>query len=291
MLRLNIIGCGNVGKSLGRLWTETNVFEIGDILTQSLESATAAKQWIGSGHPISSMNSMQPADVFLITTSDDTLADAAESLVKANILKTGNIVLHCSGALSSEVLQLTQQSGAYTASIHPVKSFATPCESLSDFQGTFCGCEGDKKALEVLEPAFEKIGATTFQVDPQQKPLYHAASVLSCNYLTSLIEVSTQAYEKAGIPREIAQKIMQPIVQGTVDNIFEHGTTKALTGPIARGDTKTVSNQLNAMENWNPAYAEIYKSLGLVACSLSEKQGNASAAQLNEMRGSLSSKQ
>lgn len=283
MLRLTIIGCGNVGKSLGRLCSQAGVFEIGEILNQSLSSSKSAAQWIGSGNAISDITELEPADIFLITTNDDSIAATAKHIAEAAILRPGNIIFHCSGALSSAALSILKSSGALTASIHPVKSFATPCESLSDFRGTFCGCEGDTKALEILQPALESIGATTFSVDSEQKSLYHAASVISCNYLTSLLEVSAQTYQQAGIPREIAMQILQPIVQGTVDTIFKHGTTKALTGPIARGDVNTVKTQLAALTEWNPAYAEIYKSLGLVACNLSSQLGNASIEDLDQM--------
>ena len=171
MLRLNIIGCGNVGKSLGRLWTKAGVFEIGDILNRSQQSSDNAVKWIGSGRAIEKVESIRPADVFLITTSDDALSCAAEELSNSGTIKAGNIVLHCSGALSSDILTSLKNTGAHIASIHPVKSFATPCDSLSNFEGTFCGAEGDPQAREILEPAFTEIGPPTFRVDPTQKSL------------------------------------------------------------------------------------------------------------------------
>lgn len=276
MLRLNIIGCGSVGKSLGRLWSTSGTFEIGDILNRSLHSSQNAVDWIGAGRAIEQLSSISPADIFLISTNDDSLCEMAMRLSESNVLKPGNIVLHCSGAVNSNLLESVTVAGAYTASIHPVKSFATPCSTLSDFAGTFCGSEGDSQALEILEPAFAAIGATTFRIDPAQKKLYHAASVISCNYLTSLIELSAQAYEKAGIPRATAMQIMQPIVMGTADNIFKLGTTKALTGPIARGDHQVVEDQHSALKEWNPDYADIYSSLGKIAYQLAAKQNSAS---------------
>jgi predicted short-subunit dehydrogenase-like oxidoreductase (DUF2520 family) len=40
--------------------------------------------------------------------------------------------------------------------------------------------------------------------------------------------------------------VAQPLVERAVANVYEHGTSSALTGPIARGDTTTVRGQLAA---------------------------------------------
>ena len=69
---------------------------------------------------------------------------------------------------------------------------------------------------------------------------------------------------------------MEPIVRGTVDNIFKLDTVRALTGPIARGDYKVVEKQLVALKSWNKEYGELYRLLGSVALNLSRDQGTAS---------------
>ena len=62
MKRLNIIGCGNVGKTLGRLWHQRGVFEIHDILNRTAESACRAVDFIGAGRGIFTHADMRPAD-------------------------------------------------------------------------------------------------------------------------------------------------------------------------------------------------------------------------------------
>lgn len=281
--QINIIGCGNVGQTLAYLWSQQGTFETGTIVNRSTESATQAVNFIGSGKAVSSVTGMGKADVFMITTPDGVIADSCAALFASGLLHPGSIVFHCSGALSSEVLQSAREKGAVVASVHPVKSFADPEESIKLFSGTFCGVEGDEDALKVLGPAFESIGATTFTLNPEFKTLYHAASVMVCNYLTALLETGVQTYNKSGIERDTAMQVMQPIVQGTVDNIFRLGTVNALTGPIARGDDQVVSRQLEAMYGWNPQYAEIYRDLGRVALQLSRQQGNASELALQTL--------
>ena len=276
MKRLSIIGCGGVGRTLGRLWAQEKVFSIGDILNHTNESTTSAVRFIGAGQGVDKIASMSPAEAFLICTPDDHIAESCNALAASGLLRTGDIVFHCSGALPSADLVSAKEAGALVGSVHPVKSFADPDVSIETFNGTFCGVEGDARSLEVLCPAFEAIGGKTFAVDPQFKTIYHAASVIVCNYLTSLLEIGVQTYVKAGLDRETSMHVMEPIVRGTIENIFSSGTVRALSGPIARGDLSIVSKQLAALSDWNPLFGNLYRDLGEVALGLSRLQCTAS---------------
>jgi len=269
MKTLNIIGCGNVGKTLAHLWFRHGVFQIQDVCNRSLESAQNACTFIGQGNPINSCDELRPADVFLIGTADQSIADCCELLVQSNVLHEGDIVFHCSGALPASILESAKSVGAFITSIHPIKSFADPSLCITNFAGTFCGAEGDQKALDALEPAFQTIGGRTFHVDNTNKTFYHAASVVASNYLTALIELSIQSYVKAGLNREQALQIIAPIAHGTIKNISELDTAYALTGPIARGDVTTIETQLNAFQNWKVEHGELYRLLGGIALDLS----------------------
>jgi predicted short-subunit dehydrogenase-like oxidoreductase (DUF2520 family) len=289
-LTLNIIGCGNLGKSLAQLWADNQCFKIGQILNRSLESSTSATDFIGAGAPIGKISDMHAADVYLIATPDNEIINACKSLLSADLLKAGDVVFHCSGALGSGVLDEARHSGVHICSAHPVKSFANPVLAVESFEGTYCGVEGDDEALAIIEEAMQKIGGIVFQVQAESKIHYHAASVMVCNYLTALIEVGIQTYQRAGIDRETAMQVMQPMVRGTLNNVFTQGTVDALSGPVARGDDVVLQNQLAALTEWKPEYAEIYTRLGAVALELSREQGNASEEALERMSQCLSIK-
>lgn len=280
MRRLNIIGCGNVGKTLGRLWSQKQVFAVGDILNSSEQSGSVAARFIGAGRAVTAVAEMNAAEVYLIGTPDDHILASCNALAASGLLRAGDLVFHCSGALPSAELGLAKKAGAWIGSVHPVKSFADPKVSVETFSGTFCGMEGDDQALEVLRPAFEAVGGKVFALNPQFRTIYHAAAVMVCNYLTALIEIGTQAYLKTGLDRETAMQVMEPMVRGTVENIFNSGTVHALTGPIARGDHSLVSKQLAALSDWNPRFGNLYRDLGATALELSRLQGTASPASL-----------
>ena len=190
MKKLTIIGCGNVGKTLGHLWARNAVFEVADVLNRSIRSSSEAVEFIQAGRPVAGFREMNHADVFLIGTSDNQILQSCKALAASGVLQPGNIVFQCSGAIPSASLGAAKETGALVASVHPVKSFSAPDVSVATFGGTFCGTEGDDQAIDVLSSAFEAIGGRMFGIDPQHKTIYHAALVLVCNYLTALLERS-----------------------------------------------------------------------------------------------------
>lgn len=269
---LNIIGAGNVGKTLGRLWTLKQTFVCQDVLNRSIGSSQRAVSFIGAGHAIDSYANLRPADVWMIAAPDDQIKQCAEQLARAGSLSAGSVAFHCSGALLSSELQATQQLGAAVASIHPIRSFAVPAEVVQSFTGTWCGIEGDQRALDVLIEGFSAIGAQLVPINTDSKMLYHSAAVFASNYLVTLLDVALQAYAKAGIPDDVALNMIEPLVRKTVDGIFQVGPEKALSGPIARGDLETAARQYRAVAVWDKRYGALYKRLGSLTADLAARR-------------------
>lgn len=269
---LNIIGCGNVGKVLGRLWTESGTYRVQDVLNRSLESAARAVDFIGAGWAVANGADLRPADVIMIGTPDDQITHACQSLAQLGKFAPDTIVFHCSGALPSGVLCRARELDAKVASAHPIRSFAAAEQVATGFSGTYCGIEGDAVAVEKLSEAFAAIGAHLVPISAEFKSVYHSAAVFASNYLVALLDVAIEAYAKAGIPREDALKLMEPLVKGTVDNVFRLGTTEALTGPIARGDVATVLRQYRAVYAWDKRIGALYKHLGKFAAGIAARK-------------------
>jgi predicted short-subunit dehydrogenase-like oxidoreductase (DUF2520 family) len=157
------------------------------------------------------------------------------------------------------------------------------------FVGTPCAAEGDRAALQVLVPAFERIGGRVSEIDPRFKTIYHAASVIVCNYLAALLETGLRCYEKAALDRATATHMIEPIVRETLENVLELGTTGALTGPIARGDHDVVASHVIALDSWDARVSSIYRELGLIALDLARERGEADSAVLDKIGALLQS--
>ena len=267
----NLIGPGRLGRTLSRLWNDAGCIEVKHIVGRQPASAEAAREFIGAGRVVE-LAALRPAEITLLAVPDDQLADLVAQLRAQAAVAPGGLVFHCSGALASGVLAPLAEAGARIASIHPLKSFAAPARAMLDFAGTCCGGEGDAAALAELEPLFAAIGGRCFRLEASRKTLYHAGAVLACNTLTALMEAALQSLAAAGLPREAAWPALRPLLDGTLDNIGALGTAAALTGPLARGDANVVAAQLQALTRTDPALAEAYRSLSLIALQLAAGQ-------------------
>ncbi|MGV3742690.1 MAG: Rossmann-like and DUF2520 domain-containing protein [Burkholderiaceae bacterium] len=270
---LTIIGCGNLGRSLGYLWQAKGIVTLAQALNSSLKSAQRAVSFMGAGTPVAGYPELAPADLYLIAVPDDRIAACARQLAATGLLTNQSIVFHCSGSLSSDVMQEAAASGAQIASVHPIRSFASPEQVIASFDGTWCGMEGSADALSVLEKLFQAIGAKTVAINPSTKMLYHSAAVFASNYLVTLADVAVEAYQQAGIPREIGLQMIAPLMRRTIDNVVSQGPERALSGPVARDDWQTVDKQYRAIQAWDPDCASLYKQLAQRTAILAGRRG------------------
>jgi predicted short-subunit dehydrogenase-like oxidoreductase (DUF2520 family) len=287
MKSLNIVGAGRVARTLASLWKEKHTFTVQDVLDGTELGARSAVAFIGDGVAVGGIDTQRHADIWMITTPDRQIRPTAERLAGAALLREGDVVFHCSGSMSSAELHAASVSGALVASVHPLKTFAEPRDAARTFAGTYCAAEGDEAALQILAPAFERIGGNVSRIDAQSKVLYHAASVIVCNYLAALVETGLRCYEKAGIPRDVASAMTQPILRETLENVIHLGAGPALTGPIARGDASVVARHLQALDAWDSGVAQIYRRLGAAAVALARERGDADTAALHAIESLL----
>jgi predicted short-subunit dehydrogenase-like oxidoreductase (DUF2520 family) len=268
---LNIVGAGHLGRVLGRLFAASGAFEVQDVLTRSIGSATDAVSFIGAGKAVAAPAAMRHADAVMLAVGDDQIEPACATLAAVGALD-GVLVFHCSGSKSSAALQAAAGQGAFTASVHPVRSFADGEAVARDFAGTWCGLEGDARALALLAPALAAIGARPVPIDPTAKTVYHAASVFASNYLVTVIDMALRAYQAAGIPEQVARELARPLATETLENVLRLGPRAALSGPIARGDFATVARQQAALDGWDAQAGDLYRALAGATIRLAQQK-------------------
>ncbi len=264
----NLIGPGRLGQTLTRLWRDAGLIAVTGILGRAPAHTRSAQEFIGAGRVLDWDAAIAPAKITLLATPDDTLAPLAHRLAASGAVGAGDIVFHCSGALSSAVLAPLRARGAALASIHPLKSFAAPTRAIRDFAGTCCACEGEAAALALITPLFGAIGGHCFEIDPERKLLYHAGAVLACNHLVALMEAALRCMEQAGVPRATAWQALRPLIDGTLANLDAGSTKSALTGPVARGDMATVRQEIEATRQAGASVSDTYRILSQLAAEL-----------------------
>lgn len=259
MMSLNIVGAGKVGQVLARLMYQQQVWMPLQLCNRSVISAQVAADFIGAGQVVTDSSQMSAASVWMLSVPDDQIVAACDALTEK--FHANSIVFHCSGAKSSTILQSAIRAGAAVASVHPVRSFADVQQSVEQFPGTICSVEGDARALAVLIPALQAIGATTVEISAENKLLYHAGSVFASNYLVSLMDIALRTYQAAGIPEDMAYAMAAPLARQSLDNVLKMGAPRALTGPIARGDMATVHQQQQRVEQWDHTAGNVYAAM------------------------------
>ena len=203
------------------------------------------------------MAELAPADIYLVATPDQAILEVAAALGDCE-----GVVFHLAGALTSSLLRDAGVHGP-VASIHPAHSFGNFDLSVRNFAGTWCACEGDEAALELLEPAFRAIGGRIFSIDAHRKLVYHAAGVMISNYLNALMATGLETYALAGLGRDTSSSLVSAVLPSLVENIIAHGPDETLTGPIARGDWQLVQQELEALRHLDTELAEVYSLMGM----------------------------
>lgn len=277
VLLMNIIGAGNLGKTIGHLLVKNQLVKIGAICNTTQKSTLDAIKFIGDGVYCSEIDLLPPADITLISTPDDLISVMCKKLSENGSIKQGSIVLHCSGSLTSDVLFAAQEKGAYIASIHPMRSFAKPELSIEEYNGTYCAMEGDKEAISRLRQLFDSIGSKTYEINKEKKSLYHASGVFASNYVVTLSEQALLCLKEAGVENEMAMHVITNLMRSAISNLERTLSPKqSLTGPIQRGDVSTVKDHMGSFTD--AAQKQLYSSLGRATLSLTNHDSTKKAS-------------
>lgn len=249
--RITIIGCGKVGKTFGYLLSRVASVRIKNLIDISIDQSIATQKFIGYGSARSDYKELAGSDLFLITTEDKSIVSACDSLIKSDVLKAGDVIIHFSGSLDSCILLEAKKVGCFIGSIHPSSTFANPEISVKNFRGTFCCFEGENEAYSRLKPLIEDIGGMLLQIESKDKVMYHLASVFASNYLVVLFSTAKKLFIKAGFDNKIALELVKNLMLKAIENSVNEPieTWKALTGPICRNDVEIIKKHISVMQN------------------------------------------
>ncbi|WP_419421579.1 DUF2520 domain-containing protein (plasmid) [Legionella sp. D16C41] len=137
-----------------------------------------------------------------------------------------------------------------------------------------------------MRPTVFKYWGITYSISSDKKTKYHASGVIASNYLVTLCHQAQKCLEGTGIAPELAMKIVTNLMKGTVDNLATTlSTEKSLTGPIKRGDNKTILSHLSAIED-NEQLSNFYRLMGILTLDIAkhEKEKTQSISDLLEFK-------
>lgn len=283
MLKLGIIGAGIVGTALAIRLSQKG-YQITAVSSRSRLSAKRLASAVGNTTVYESPQEVvDNSSCIFITTPDDVIAEVAGQVG----WHKGQYVVHCSGADSLDVLEPARVIGAQVGSFHPLQTFASIQKAIENLPGSAFALEAEEELLDILKEMAKALGGHWIKLNAGNKAAYHAAAVITSNYLVTLMKLATDLWESFGINRDEAIQSLLPLLKGTVNNLEYLGVPQALTGPIARGDIGTVRIHLNILQKTAPAVLTAYCELGLQTIPVALAKGGLRECQAKELEAIL----
>jgi len=284
MLRLGFIGAGTVGTAMAIRLSQAGyaviaVYDVNAVAAKRLAEAVEDCQVLATAQAVADV-----ADFVFITTADDFIPQVAAAVK----WRAGQIVSHCSGAASTDVLEPARKMGARVGCIHPLQTFASITQAVANLPGSTFVIEAEEPQFSVLKEMALKLNGDWLELKAEDKALYHASACIACNYFYTLMQVATDLWRNWGKSNAEAIKAMMPMLQGALNNLSNVGLPKALTGPIARGDLMTIQKHLTTLSRKAPEVIPLYKELGNWTIPIGEAKRTLSAERASELRELLS---
>jgi predicted short-subunit dehydrogenase-like oxidoreductase (DUF2520 family) len=282
-LRLGFVGAGIVGRSLAMLLSQRG-YPIVSVTSRSAKSAETLAGSIphcrvGTIHDV-----QKTSDLIFLTVPDDQIEPVAARLAQEMSWRTGQAVVHCSGALSLDALPALRERGVAVGSFHPLQSLASVEDGVLRLPGSYFGVEADEPLRPTLSAMVGALGGHLLLLPGHSKARYHLAATIASNYMVTLFAVAVDLLGRKGMTHAESASALLPLLRGTVDNLAQLGLPRALTGPIARGDLGTIQRHLEVLREEAPGVEPLYRRLGAATVPLAIQNGTLTSERAARVR-------
>ena len=242
MIKVVIIGSGNVAHHLVSAFSDCANIELIQLFTRHLQNASDLSPTIPV---VDNINEIADADIYIIAVSDAAIAE-----VSGQLPCNDKLVVHTSGTLSIDVLDSRNRKGVF----YPLQTFSK--NKSVDFT-TIPICIESKNDDDniLLEKLAMSISNTVIPISSGQRKSLHIAAVFVSNFTNHLYNIGNDICNANQIPFEI----LKPLILETASKIITHSPDMAQTGPAMRNDNITVQSHLAALSDKNQR--NIYKML------------------------------
>jgi predicted short-subunit dehydrogenase-like oxidoreductase (DUF2520 family) len=166
--------------------------------------------------------------------------DAIEPFLAHHADLAGPPWIHCSGSLSTPL----------AAGVHPLMTFGDELYDPAVYRRMAFVCERGAPPFGEL---FPELANPHFAIEPADKALYHALCTMAGNFTTLLWLRAFAVFEGR---LELPRAALYPYLEQTAANLER--SAEPLTGPLARGDHRTLERHLAALAG--DPFEPIYRS-------------------------------
>jgi predicted short-subunit dehydrogenase-like oxidoreductase (DUF2520 family) len=181
------------------------------------------------------------ADLVVVCVPDAVIPAVAREIAP------GPWIAHTSGACRLSALEPHE----HRFSFHPLQTFQAEL-GPEQLDGAWAAISAENEdALEAARELAGLLGVTPFELDDDERPLYHTAAHFASSFLVTLHDVAAELMDTVGAPPEA----LEPLMRRTIENGFRH------TGPLVRGDWKTIESHVEAIGAKRPDLLPLYCAL------------------------------
>ena len=242
MIRITLIGSGNVAQHLIKAFAKSEVVEIVQVFSRKKETLASL---IDFDKIVNDFDNLKEVDLYIIAVSDKAISEVSKQLPFQN-----RVVVHTSGAASLDVLDPKNRKGVF----YPLQTFSKNKEI--DFSTIPMCLEAENTFdFRVLETVAKSISNAVFAINSDQRKALHVAAVFVNNFTNHLYQIGQEICDEHKVPFEV----LKPLIQETAEKINTLTPIDAQTGPAKRHDSTTIDAHLEYLSNENQK--NIYKIL------------------------------
>ena len=246
MIKVVIIGSGNVAQHLIKAFTKSNKIDVTQVFSRQKEAITSLLDF---NKITNDFNDLAEADLYVIAVSDDAIAKVSSQLPFES-----RLVVHTSGSVSLEALDKKNRKGSF----YPLQTFSKKAEV--DFSQIPIFLESENEAdFELLEKVAQSISKKNYKINSEQRRALHVAAVFVNNFVNHLYQIGNEICIANKVPFEV----LKPLILETANKVMTLSPKDAQTGPAIRNDEQTIASHLDVLldENQKNIYNTLTQSI------------------------------
>lgn len=235
-----IIGSGNVAYHLAKAFVQNGI-SLAQIFGRNEKELDKISEELNI--PNSTTNLVE-ADLYIICVSDGSIGAVSKLITKRD-----SLVAHTSGSLPKEILE-----GEYKkSSFYPLQTFSKTKDLDYKKIPFFIETENEEDQ-KILTDLASKISDNVMESTHEKRKYIHLTAVFACNFVNHLFARAKEISDAQEIPFDY----FLPLINETVQKIYEIEPKSAQTGPAVRNDQRVLELHEQILKNES---LEIYKTM------------------------------
>ncbi len=245
--KIVVIGAGNVAHHLVPALLHAG-HDVCQIYSRSEGSALALSKKTGLPYTTKVDDIFRDADIYIITISDDVIANMAKSL-KCN---NDPLVIHTAGSVPMSILHAASK---HYGVMYPLQTFTKGREL--DFLSIPLFVEGNSnETLKRVKALADTLSNSVTVLASDKRKSMHLAAVWACNFANHMYAIGGKILAENGLDFAL----LRPLIAETADKAMEMHPIDAQTGPAKRKDKGVLSMHRELMKGKHGRMA-LYNSI------------------------------